>query len=481
MIKLNIDIDWIIEVLKNYNELGELIIDMESKVIHLSRDNEINDLDFEELESGNRYLQIPDLCDGSNDMELFIENIEDPTLHLQVENAFHGGGRGHFKRVKYIVGNTWTEFENEQIKKRLTDWLESVGIEIINDDALDKIRIHSSISNNSQIQEEIPEPNNTDTLDNIIDDFDPENIQDARKKIATSITRRQGQPKFRQQLLVTHNGKCAISGSDVEQALEAAHIIPYLGSETNHPCNGLLLRADLHTLFDLNLIAIDPEEMTVLIAPSLCGKYCEEFIGKKIYIPENPIYAPSKKALRKRYEQCEWLKQVVPLPSECVAVAWRFTGDCEGEYCTVIFWSVRLVGYESLYWWTNKFVGNQSTDFEKVKKQSIEIAETNKLPLLWGVGHLVRAGEGVSASASHQPMSPKNGFDSRVCNFYPVDEQGNQLELKSATTLKDELGLTSQQIRQLGEPDGIRKNPYYKNGHPMKLYSVDRVKNLFSI
>ncbi|MEH2259593.1 MAG: hypothetical protein V7K60_26110 [Nostoc sp.] len=78
-------------------------------------------------------------------------------------------------------------------------------------------------------------------------------------------------------------------------------------------------------------------------------------------------------------------------------------------------------------------------------------------------------------------MSPQNGFDYRLCNFYSVDDQGNQLELKSATTLKNELGLTSQQIRHLGEPDGIRKNPYYKNGHPMKLYSVDRVKNLFSI
>ena len=48
MIKLKIDIDWIIQVLKNYNELGELVIDMQtSKVILLSRDSEINDLDFE--------------------------------------------------------------------------------------------------------------------------------------------------------------------------------------------------------------------------------------------------------------------------------------------------------------------------------------------------------------------------------------------------------------------------------------------------
>jgi HNH endonuclease len=32
--------------------------------------------------------------------------------------------------------------------------------------------------------------------------------------------------------------------------LEAAHISPYRGEEDNHPENGLLLRADLHTLFD---------------------------------------------------------------------------------------------------------------------------------------------------------------------------------------------------------------------------------------
>ncbi|MEH1887220.1 MULTISPECIES: HNH endonuclease signature motif containing protein [unclassified Nostoc] len=41
-----------------------------------------------------------------------------------------------------------------------------------------------------------------------------------------------------------------ITNFDAEVALEAAHIIPYSETENNHPSNGLLLRADLHTLFD---------------------------------------------------------------------------------------------------------------------------------------------------------------------------------------------------------------------------------------
>src|SRR3712207_8092818 len=41
------------------------------------------------------------------------------------------------------------------------------------------------------------------------------------------------------------------------------------GPETNHPTNGLLLRADLHLLFDQGLIGIDPATMTVLVHPAL--------------------------------------------------------------------------------------------------------------------------------------------------------------------------------------------------------------------
>jgi predicted restriction endonuclease len=47
--------------------------------------------------------------------------------------------------------------------------------------------------------------------------------------------------------------------------LEAAHIIPYCLTQDNRILNGLLLRADIHTLFDFNLVVIDPDTRRVYL------------------------------------------------------------------------------------------------------------------------------------------------------------------------------------------------------------------------
>src|ERR1700722_13605652 len=80
--------------------------------------------------------------------------------------------------------------------------------------------------------------------------FDPKNIKDARERIRRTIVQRRGQAKFRNALLEAYGSRCAISGCGALEVLEAAHICPYQGSATNHVTNGLLLRADIHTLFD---------------------------------------------------------------------------------------------------------------------------------------------------------------------------------------------------------------------------------------
>ena len=87
--------------------------------------------------------------------------------------------------------------------------------------------------------------------------FDPSGVADARERVLSSIVRRRGQPAFRHRLLAAYNGKCAITGCDVEAVLDASHIVSYRGPDTNHPANGLLLRTDLHTLFDFKLVAVD--------------------------------------------------------------------------------------------------------------------------------------------------------------------------------------------------------------------------------
>jgi tetratricopeptide (TPR) repeat protein len=134
--------------------------------------------------------------------------------------------------------------------------------------------------------------------------FNPKTIKKAKELITISIARRQGQSQFRQSLLEAYNYRCAITGFDVQEALEAAHIIPYSDTENNHPSNGLLLRADLHTLFDLNLIAINPDTMQVYLTPNLRHTSYGELHGKPLQLPKNKAYYPRKDALEWRCNQC---------------------------------------------------------------------------------------------------------------------------------------------------------------------------------
>ena len=127
--------------------------------------------------------------------------------------------------------------------------------------------------------------------------FDPTNQEDARERLFAEIVRRRGQPGFRRKLLGLYEGRCTISGCEVEATLEAAHIVPYRGRETNHPSNGLLLRADLHMLFDLDLIAVDTETMTILIAPELEGTWYAQYSGVALRLPPTSYGQPSREAL----------------------------------------------------------------------------------------------------------------------------------------------------------------------------------------
>lgn len=127
--------------------------------------------------------------------------------------------------------------------------------------------------------------------------FDPDSLEAARKRIAASIIQRRGQPEFRRKLLEAYGRRCAVTGCDVEAALEACHIIPYKGPETNHTSNGLLLRADLHALFGLGLIAFDLEKQETLVAERLQGTFYKSLAGETMNMPSDPTLRPSKTAL----------------------------------------------------------------------------------------------------------------------------------------------------------------------------------------
>jgi hypothetical protein len=128
--------------------------------------------------------------------------------------------------------------------------------------------------------------------------FDPANKEDARQRVFAEIVRRQGQAAFRKKLVKVYDGACAISGCIVLWVLEAAHISPYRGPDTNKRDNGLLLRADIHTLFDLGLISVNPDTLAIRVAAQITEKEYRAFHGKALSIG---TVAPSKAALQEHW------------------------------------------------------------------------------------------------------------------------------------------------------------------------------------
>lgn len=135
-------------------------------------------------------------------------------------------------------------------------------------------------------------------------DFDPNSVEDARTRVTRAIVQRRGNSAFRKALLAAYEKRCAVTGCDLVEALEAAHIVPYKGDQTNHITNGLLLRADIHTLFDLNLIAFDPKTLKVRVSATIAGTaFADHLKGLKLQLPRNPELAPNVEALQARLKK----------------------------------------------------------------------------------------------------------------------------------------------------------------------------------
>ncbi|MFF4432013.1 HNH endonuclease [Streptomyces sp. NPDC001513] len=79
---------------------------------------------------------------------------------------------------------------------------------------------------------------------------------------------RKGQAAFRASLLDHFGEVCAFTGPMPAAVLDAAHLYSYADQAKHHESGGLLLRKDVHRLFDLGEIAIDPKTLTLDVAPN---------------------------------------------------------------------------------------------------------------------------------------------------------------------------------------------------------------------
>jgi hypothetical protein len=89
--------------------------------------------------------------------------------------------------------------------------------------------------------------------------------------------------------------------------LEAAHIEPHAVGGRNSADNGLLLRADIHTLFDLGLLKVEPKSMLVQIHPNLHSTFYETLNGKKLR-PRVDGSIPNLSYLQEKYDQTPRLR-----------------------------------------------------------------------------------------------------------------------------------------------------------------------------
>jgi hypothetical protein len=129
-------------------------------------------------------------------------------------------------------------------------------------------------------------------------DFAPSSA-DERERILRAIKVRRGQASFRRGLIRRYGSRCMVTGCELESLLEAAHIAPYRNASHNDPGNGLILRADIHTLFDLYLMRIDPTTLTVTFDQNVRDAGYSTYHGKKLKVGGQ---RPSSACLKARAE-----------------------------------------------------------------------------------------------------------------------------------------------------------------------------------
>jgi hypothetical protein len=137
------------------------------------------------------------------------------------------------------------------------------------------------------------------------DDFVPQ-FEDRRAAVLRAISERKGQKPFIDALRKRYGDRCMISGCELMDVVEAAHIKPYQNENDNNPANGLLLRADLHTLFDLYLIGIEPDTLIVRVCKHAKQSGYEHFDGLPLICGNK---GPNKAVLAFRWESFSHIRK----------------------------------------------------------------------------------------------------------------------------------------------------------------------------
>lgn len=122
------------------------------------------------------------------------------------------------------------------------------------------------------------------------------------------VVPRVGQQAFKLLIAEKYGHHCAITGEKVRPVLEAAHILPVADGGQHRVDNGLLLRSDIHTLFDRGYIGVDLK-YRLRVSPALRDEFGN---GDWFYSREGEsITTPGRRSDRPHREFLEWHNDVV--------------------------------------------------------------------------------------------------------------------------------------------------------------------------
>jgi putative restriction endonuclease len=133
---------------------------------------------------------------------------------------------------------------------------------------------------------------------------------DANRFGSEYLTRsRLGQGAFRVLVIDAYQRRCAVTGEKTLPVLEAAHIRPYASQGPHQVSNGILLRSDLHKLFDVGYVTVTPE-LKLEVSPRLREEWHN---GREYYAHHGqPLnFMPSEASNRPRAEYLSWHNEEV--------------------------------------------------------------------------------------------------------------------------------------------------------------------------
>ncbi|MFZ4792439.1 MAG: HNH endonuclease [Candidatus Competibacteraceae bacterium] len=125
--------------------------------------------------------------------------------------------------------------------------------------------------------------------------------EEARQRVVCEIWARRGQQAFRDTLISAYDGRCVFTHSQTIDVLEAAHIVPVADDGQHTIDNGLLLRSDVHTLFDLLLISVESSSLQIVLSPVLRDSEYKRLAGKQIPNGKNVNAAALRESLANHY------------------------------------------------------------------------------------------------------------------------------------------------------------------------------------